>query len=203
MAAASADFGGRQRVLRQAVRGRPAAVSSAAPTTPSSPPPFPPHGTLFLATGARTHSEATAHCESIGGHLARVRTHAQLQLVVAEVASMSLDSAGLRRVWVDGSRVSTDASWLFSDGTPVVQLWASSQPTGGGENCIGVLHDQSDGISNFACSETMASLCESAGAFTFESPSTPPLSVPALPPPRPTGRRCRLKRRIALILKTR
>jgi hypothetical protein len=97
-----------------------------------------------------THADAAAQCAVMGMRLAKVETAAQNQWIVDTLAGPVLPvDSGVNWIWIGGSDVATEGSWLWPDGTvfyqngPVGGLftnWGQAEPNNarGGEDCLAI-----------------------------------------------------------------
>jgi len=100
------------------------------PTEPST---EPTKRTFTVVEQACTWNEAKSYCESIGGHLAYIKSEDDLNEILSQVSSTSL-----RYLWVGGttsfdSDGSITASWLDGEGLDYINdnnLWFSNEPSG-------------------------------------------------------------------------
>ena len=83
-----------------------------------------------------TWEEAVSRCEALGGHLATIRSDAELADVIAAV-----EESGARFIWLGASRGS-DGAWYYVTGEPMdYAVWDTNEPSafdgdGTPENCL-------------------------------------------------------------------
>ena len=127
----------RKNDLDEAVKIRDALKRLAAgsgPTLKSSSLRIPPAAVTFdghhyaVYTTPMTWHVARAHCESLGGHLARIESREEQAFVGSLLKRSALKSFS----WIDGTDEQTEGDWLFSTGKPFAyKNWLKSQPEGG------------------------------------------------------------------------
>lgn len=71
-----------------------------------------------------TWEQAKARCEELGGHLATVKSDAELQNVIAAV-----EAAGARYIWL-GAQRNADGEWYYVTGEPMSYgVWDTNEPS--------------------------------------------------------------------------
>lgn len=84
----------------------------------------------FIFSEPMTPNEARRHCESLGGHLARIETEAEYQFVVDLLGRASVEQEH-PYCWVDGSDERVEGTWVYSDGKPLAyHKWSPDSPDG-------------------------------------------------------------------------
>lgn len=93
-----------------------------------------------------TWEQAKARCEELGGHLATVKSDAELQNVIAAV-----EASGARFIWL-GAQRDADGEWVYVTGEPMSYgVWDTNEPSaydgdGTPENCLLMWKSSSRGI---------------------------------------------------------
>jgi hypothetical protein len=111
---------------------------------------------FWFCTGGATWATAEAFCVSIGSHLASVYDSTE-NTTIATLAASYASGAW----WIGFNDVSSEGSWVWSDGSSVTYThWNSGEPNdSGGEDCADTNSGTSGGWNDLNCSTSQAFVC--------------------------------------------
>lgn len=112
-----------------------------------------------------TWTAAQARCVREGGHLASVQSLEENQFLDG---LRRLDSSSEKTVWIGGTDIDAEGSWLWSDGSAWKYTnWHSEEPnnSGGSEDCVQIR--EGGEWNDDSCSKTRTFICEKQGLISY------------------------------------